>query len=122
MNKARHAGTRDRFARYAETVRNDGRPTADQSEKDLLPLFRGAGMLFYRPDRVIQVLNYNIRAPHALIEVLGRKARAWHGGRHPLVILDLRGQEKSTGSPLRLIDRLAERSGYPAGRIKIVTW
>jgi hypothetical protein len=40
----------------------------------------------------------------------------------PLIVLDLRGQEKGAGSLLRLIERLANGSGYPAGRIKLVTW
>ncbi len=122
MNRAAHPGARDRFARYAETVRMEGRPTADQSEKDLMPMFRRQGMLFYKPRRVIQVLNYNIQSPHALIRVLGRKARIGRGRRLPLVILDLRGQEKSAGNAFRLLDRIADQSGYPAGHLKIVTW
>ena len=42
--------------------------------------------------------------------------------RVPLMILDLRGQEKKAGNLFRFVDRLADSSGYPAGRIKIVTW
>lgn len=121
-NKATHPREKDRYARYADTVRNDERPSPDQSEKDLLPLFRQSRMVFYKPGRVIQILNYNIREPQALVRLLGRKARLLRGRRAPLVVLDARGQEKGAGSLFRLVDRLAGSSGYPAGRIKIVTW
>lgn len=122
MNSATHPRVKDRYGRYADTVRNNARPSPDQSEKDLLPLFRRQALFFYRPRRVIQIFNYNIRWPHALIRLLKGKARMLRGKSAPLIILDLRGQEKGAGNLLRLIERLANGSGYPAGRIKLVTW
>lgn len=122
MNKATHPRVKDRYGRYADTVRNNGRPSPDQSEKDLLPLFRRYALFFNRPGRVVQIFNYNIQSPHALIRLLQGKARMLRGKRAPLVVLDLRGQEKGAGSLFRLLERLANGSGYPAGRIKLVTW
>ena len=122
MNSATHPRVKDRYGRYADTVRNNARPSPDQSEKDLLPLFRRQALFFYRPRRVIQIFNYNIRWPHALIRLLKGKARLLRGKSAPLIILDLRGQEKGAGNLFRLIERLANGSGYPAGRIKLVTW
>jgi hypothetical protein len=122
MNKAAHPKARDRYGRYAQTVRSNARPTADQSENDLQQLFRQPQMIFMQPGRVIQIVNYNIRPPHALIRLLAEKARLYRGMRVPLMILDLRGQEKKAGNLFRFVDRLADSSGYPAGRIKIVTW
>jgi hypothetical protein len=122
MNKTTHPKARDRYGRYADTIRNDGRPSPDQSENDLRSLFHGHSPLFYKPGRVIQILNYNIGSPHALIRLLAGKARMYRGKRMPLVILDLRGQEKGIGNLPGVIGQLAGRSGFPAGRLKLVTW
>jgi hypothetical protein len=122
MKKADHPSVKDRYARYADTVRNSERPGPDQSEKDLRPLFRRNAMVIYRPGRVIQILNYNIQSPHGLIRLLSKKATLLRGKRMPLIVLDARGQEKGAGNLFRLIHRLSAGSGYPAGNIKIVTW
>jgi hypothetical protein len=113
---------RDRYSRYADTVRNSDRPLPDQSEKDLLPLFHRSRMLFYKPSRMIQILNFNVRSPYALYRLLGRRRKLTGRLSLPLIVLDIRGQEKSAGDPYRLMHRVARASGYPAGQLKVVTW
>jgi hypothetical protein len=127
MNAATNGMAKNRYKRYADNIRNGERPSPDQSEKDLLPWIKRHATVFYKPGRVIEIKNYTVQFPGSLIRLLRRKAgnlrgmRASHSS-FPLIVLDIRGQSRRAGNLFRLIDRLAERSGYPAGKIKLVTW